>query len=112
MRTLAATSMGAVHRNLLALLSAAAVILAVPVPLILAFEFRSQFAAWARYEGPGMLWLVVMWVGAWALLGAILGAVAVVTAFRKPGSRLLAILVLVLNLLLLFAQVRNTGIFG
>lgn len=83
---------------------------AIPVPLMLAFIFRASFTTFAQQQGPGMLWITVLWIGGLTTVGVILGAVGIYLSRRGFGGRTESIVGLLLNVTCLLFQVRNLGV--
>jgi hypothetical protein len=60
-------------KNYLGVASLIAFACAVPVPLILVFLDQSRFTTFAHQQGPGMLWIAILWIGGFTTVGVIIG---------------------------------------
>jgi hypothetical protein len=93
-------------RNYAGVASLVAFVCAAGVPT-LSLLWQSDFRNFAHHQGPGVLWLLVVWVGAWTLTGIICGVVGLALSQRGWSGRASSMAGLVLNLVFLLLQLRN-----
>jgi hypothetical protein len=99
------------RRNYPAVVSLLALAIGVLLPIAVAFAFPSWVAALNRRAGPGVLFLIVVWVGGWSMVGLLTGAAGLLMSFHGYRGRIMASVGLAGNLFFLAVQVANTGIF-
>ena len=99
------------RRNYPALLSVLALAIGFVLPMVPMLLFPDQAEAFMEREGPGMLWLIIFWVGGWAAIGFFSGVAGLIMSFRGFRGRTVAILGTIGNLYFLGAQISNLGIF-
>ena len=99
-------------RNYPAYLSVVALCIGVVAPIAVSLAFPDQFNAFARRQGPGMLWLVVFWVGGWSVVGLVTGVAGLIMSFHGYSGRVPAIIGLVGSVFFFLAQLANTGLLG
>ena len=95
------------ERNYATILSLAALVVALPLPLLSASIFTEQAASFASQFGAGTYVLLIRWVGAWTLVGSVAGVRGLWLSFHHRGSRWLAGLATGANLLLLAQMAKN-----
>src|ERR1041385_7069342 len=95
-----------VRKNYAGIVSLVAFVCATGVPM-LSLLWQSDFRNFARHEGPGVLWFLLFWAGAWTLIGITCGAVGLALSLQGWNGRVSSAAGLVLNLLVLVLQLRN-----
>ncbi len=84
---------------------------AVALPfLLMLLVHGSDFRSFARSQGPGLTWIIVLWIGSLSVVGMILSTVGLVLSYRGYGGRAASIVGLALNMTFLILQLRNIGL--
>ena len=90
-----------VKRNYSTIVSLAAFVIALPLPLVTAFVFPEQVGEFGSRVGSIVYLWIVQWLGAWTLVGLIAGVRGLWLSFHNCGSRWLASVAMGANLLVL-----------
>ena len=89
-------------RNYSTVVSLAAFLVALPLPVLAALIFADQVADLGSQVGATVYLWMIYWLGAWTLAGSIAGVRGLWLSFHGCGSRWLASVATVANLLVLF----------
>ena len=98
-------------RNYSTIVSLAAFVVALPLPLLIAFTFTEQVATLGSRVGAAVYLLIILWVGAWTLVGFIAGVRGLWLSFHHCGSRWLASVATGANLLFLAQMIKSLDLF-